>query len=147
MAEETEDIARLLGGKVIGEVPDVGGGAFGAARLARFYRARMEEIRRQQSAPARGERSVRLELDVNGTTAQALTELAQLAGRGGQETSPEQLAAGLLESVSTQLLEEIKQTAPRLGTAQAEGKLAEATWRKVIQAILAGAASDHQATD
>jgi hypothetical protein len=36
MAKDVSTIARRLGAKVIGRVPEVGGGAFGAARLARL---------------------------------------------------------------------------------------------------------------
>jgi hypothetical protein len=36
MARNIDTNARRLGAKVIAQVPDVGGGAFGAARLARI---------------------------------------------------------------------------------------------------------------
>jgi hypothetical protein len=36
MAKNPERLAALLGAKFVGEVPDVGGGAFGMARLAHF---------------------------------------------------------------------------------------------------------------
>jgi hypothetical protein len=34
IAKNREELVELLGAKIVGEVPDVGGGAFGMARLA-----------------------------------------------------------------------------------------------------------------
>ncbi len=39
MAHNIQSIADKLGAKVVGQVPDVGGGAFGATRLARVVAA------------------------------------------------------------------------------------------------------------
>jgi hypothetical protein len=47
---EIEKIARLMGAKIAGELPDVGHGATGATHLARFYQLRMEELRTQDQA-------------------------------------------------------------------------------------------------
>ncbi len=35
MPKNPQEFAELLGAKIVGEVPDVGGGPFGMARLAR----------------------------------------------------------------------------------------------------------------
>ena len=45
MSKNVEKIADLLGAKVVSQVPETGGGAFGAARLTRLVtalRARLE---------------------------------------------------------------------------------------------------------
>ena len=51
MAKNIEKIADRLGARIVGPIPDVGGGAFGAARLARIIgtvQARLisEQVRR-----------------------------------------------------------------------------------------------------
>src|SRR5581483_10624283 len=48
MAKNREKLARLLGAKMVGQVPDVGGGAFGMARLAHVMHERL--------TPSQGER-------------------------------------------------------------------------------------------
>ena len=40
-----DEIARSLGARIIGAVPEVGGGQLGAAHLARIYQDRMAEVR------------------------------------------------------------------------------------------------------
>jgi hypothetical protein len=42
MAGKIEDLAKKLGGEVVGTVPDYSAGAFGVAKLARTLRARLE---------------------------------------------------------------------------------------------------------
>src|SRR5438477_11346520 len=41
MAKNREKLAELLGAKLVGEVPDVGGGALGMARLAHILHQRL----------------------------------------------------------------------------------------------------------
>ena len=48
MAQNREKLAELLGAKIVGEIPDVGGGAFGMARLAQLLHQRL--------IPSQGER-------------------------------------------------------------------------------------------
>jgi hypothetical protein len=48
MAKNREKLAKLLGAKIVGEVPDVGSGAFGMTRMA--------HILHQQLTPSQGER-------------------------------------------------------------------------------------------
>jgi hypothetical protein len=48
MAKNRDKLAALLGAKVVAELPDVGGGAFGLARLA--------HILHKHLTPSRGER-------------------------------------------------------------------------------------------
>ena len=48
MAKNREKLAVLLGATIVNEVPDVGGGAFGMARLAHLLHQRL--------TPSQGER-------------------------------------------------------------------------------------------
>ena len=41
MPTDPQEFADLLGAKIIGEIPDVGGGPFGMARLARLMHLRL----------------------------------------------------------------------------------------------------------
>jgi hypothetical protein len=54
MAQNIQRIAERLGAKVITQIPKVGGGAFGAARLARI----IQQLRSRQS-PGQGKRAGR----------------------------------------------------------------------------------------
>ena len=48
MALDPQEFAQMLGAEIVGEVPDVGGGPFGMARLAHLMHERL--------TPSRGER-------------------------------------------------------------------------------------------
>ncbi len=93
-----ERIAKLVGGEVVGEVPDVGGGAFGMARLARILQARLE--------PSRGQRPGRPtdaawvhhpKIPLSDASARKLSELAERLSTPERKVSPMQVAAQLLE--------------------------------------------------
>ena len=49
MAKHREKLALLLGAKIVGEVPDVGGGVFGMARLARILHERLSTNQRDRA--------------------------------------------------------------------------------------------------
>jgi hypothetical protein len=53
-ANNREKLADLLGAEVVGEVPDVGGGALGMARLARLLHRRLTP---SQGTPRPGQRT------------------------------------------------------------------------------------------
>ena len=72
MAEEIETIAQLLGAKIVGQVPDVGGGAFAAMHLARFYQDRMGVIHSTKTAQAQEKPPTHtIEVPVSDATAKA----------------------------------------------------------------------------
>jgi hypothetical protein len=98
MAKNREKLAELLGAKIVGEVPDVGGGAFGMARLA--------HILHQRLTPGQGERPgrptdpnwvIRPKVPMTEATAQRLAELAEAMSTPERQVSPMQVAAQLLE--------------------------------------------------
>jgi hypothetical protein len=101
MAKNIKRIAEGLGAKVIGRVPDVGGGAFGAARLAGIV-----EKLQGRLVPGQGKRAGRPsdaswvrhpKVPMSDETRRRLSLLATRASAGGRKVSPMQLAAQILE--------------------------------------------------
>jgi hypothetical protein len=101
MAKNIDAIAGRLGAKVIARVPDVGGGAFGAARLAGV----IEQLR-ARLVPGQGRRAGRPteakwvrhpKVPMSEATQRRLTRLAEEASTAGRKISPMQLAAQILE--------------------------------------------------
>jgi hypothetical protein len=101
MAKNIERIADRLGAEVVGQVPDAGGGAFGAARLARVI-ATLET----RLVPGQGRRAGRPtdaswvrhpKVPMSEATARRLVRLAERASTGRRKVSPMQIAAQILE--------------------------------------------------
>jgi hypothetical protein len=111
MAKNIEDIARRLGAKVVGRVPDVGGGAFGMARLAGIIAALQARLRPGQGQrpgrPTDGSWTHHPKVPMSHQTQLALERLAELASTPERKVSPMQLAAQLLEDAVTRLAEEV----------------------------------------
>lgn len=106
MAKNREKLAALLGAKIVGEVPDVGGGAFGMARLAHFLHQRLR--------PSKGERPgrptnpnwvIRPKVPMSEATAEKLAQLAEVLSTAERKVSPMQVAAQLLEQAVAALEE------------------------------------------
>ena len=98
MPKNPQEFAELLGAKVIGEVPDVGGGPFGMARLARLMHQRL--------TPGQGERpgrptdstwASRPKIPMSEATQRRLAEIAEAMSTSERRVSPMQVAAQLLE--------------------------------------------------
>jgi hypothetical protein len=98
MAKNRDKLARLLGAKIVGEVPDVGGGAFGMARLA--------HVLHQRLTPSQGERPgrptdpawvTRPKVPMSKATARKLTQIAKNLSTSDRKISAMQVAAQLLE--------------------------------------------------
>lgn len=101
MVKDIETIAAGLGAKVIGQVPDTGGGAFGAARLGRIVQDIQAQLR-----PGQGLRPGRPtdanwvrhpKVPMSDATRQRLARLAEQSSKGGRKVSPMQIAARILE--------------------------------------------------
>ncbi len=101
MAKEIQRIAKLLGAEVVDQVPNTGGGAFGAARLAHVISQLQSRLR-----PGEGKRPGRPtnpswdrspKIPMSRKTEAKLARLAQRASKSGRRVSPMQLAAQLLE--------------------------------------------------
>jgi hypothetical protein len=101
MAKNIKRIADGLGAKILGKVPDTGGGAFGAARLVHIV-----ESLRARLVPGQGKRAGRPsdatwvrhpKVPMSDATAQRLRLLAEQASDSGRKISPMQIAAQILE--------------------------------------------------
>jgi hypothetical protein len=101
MASNIKRIAEGLGAKMVGTVPDTGGGAFGAARLAWI----MESLQ-ARLVPGQGKRAGRPsdaswvrhpKVPMSEATGRRLSLLAERASAGGRKVSPMQIAAQILE--------------------------------------------------
>jgi hypothetical protein len=107
MAKNVRKIAELLGAEVVAEVPETGGGAFGAARLDQVISALQARLQPGQGKrPGRPrdpswQRAPKVPMSVE--TEQTLIELAEQASRSGRRVSPMQLAAQLLEEAVSRL--------------------------------------------
>jgi hypothetical protein len=98
MAKNVNKIAKRLGATVLDQVPDVGGGAFGAARLAELLHARLQPSRGQR--PGRPTDPIWVlhpKVPMSEATMQKLVELADQASTPDRKVSPMQVAAQLLE--------------------------------------------------
>jgi hypothetical protein len=76
------EFVSKLGAVVVGQLPDVGGGAFGAARLAHIVAARQ---------------SGTVAVPVTGVTIDKLIRLAEKASTAERKVDPVEVAARLLE--------------------------------------------------
>jgi len=109
MAKNIDNIASKLGAKIVGQVPDIGGGAFGAARLARIV-----ETMQARLSPGRGRRPGRPtdaswvlhpKVPMSDATRQRLAELAEQSSTKGRKVSAMQIAARILEEALASLPE------------------------------------------
>jgi hypothetical protein len=98
MPIEPKEFAKMLGADIVGEVPDVGGGPFGMARLA--------HIMHQRLTPSQGERpgrptdatwENRPKVPMTNATHRQLTSIAEQMSTPERRVSPMQVAAQLLE--------------------------------------------------
>ena len=98
MAKNIRKLASLLGAEVVGQVPDVGSGAFGAARMASILRQRLEPGRGQRPGrPSVSGWTSRPKVPMSQATERKLDRLAERASTPGRKVSPMQVAAQLLE--------------------------------------------------
>jgi len=101
MARNIKQIAQVMGAEVVGKVPETGGGAFGAARLAHVVSNLRERLQ-----PSRGLRPgrptskdwvVRSKIPMSPNTRRKLRRLAKQMSTTKRKVSPMQVAAQLLE--------------------------------------------------
>ena len=101
MARNIKGIGRALGAEIVGQVPQTGGGAFGAARLAQVVNALRERLQ-----PSRGIRPgrptskdwrLRSKVPMSPKTRSKLRRLAKQLSTTERKVSPMQVAAHLLE--------------------------------------------------
>jgi hypothetical protein len=103
MAKNIEKIAALVGGKIIGKVPNVGGGAFGMARLGKILQERLEPSRgKRPGRPTDASWIHRPKVPMSAGTARKLKVLAKQASSSGRKVTATQIAAQLLEEALAQ---------------------------------------------
>jgi hypothetical protein len=98
MAKNIQKLADTLGARVVGQVPDTGGGAFGMARLAAVLRARLEPGQgRRPGRPSDPGWVHQRKVPMSEETLARLTHLAASMSTAERKVSPMQVAAQLLE--------------------------------------------------
>jgi hypothetical protein len=98
MALDPKKIASALGAVHQGQVADVGGGAFGAARLAQILKERLEPSKgRRPGRPTNVTWVQRPKIPISVETQEALILLAKKMSTDERKISPMQVAAQLLE--------------------------------------------------
>ena len=94
-------LANALGAKTVGQIPDTGPGAFGAARLPRVVsdlRARLQPSTGERPGrPTEADWNRRPKIPMSEATELKLRKLAERASTPDRRVSPMQLAAHLLE--------------------------------------------------
>jgi hypothetical protein len=101
MAKNIKSIAAGLGAKVVGQMPDTGGGAFGAARLAKCVESLQGRLvtgqgkRAGRPSDASWVRHPRIPMSEG--TQRRLLRLAERASATGRKVSPMQIAAQIME--------------------------------------------------
>jgi hypothetical protein len=109
MAKNVDQIANRLGASVLTALPDAGGGAFGAARIARIV-AELQACLipgkgRRAGRPTDARWVRRPKVPMSKTTERRLERLAERASATGRKVSPMQLAARILEEALSGLPE------------------------------------------
>jgi hypothetical protein len=106
MARTIERVAEMLGATVVGQVPETGGGAFGAARLGKLVaslQARLEPgAGRRPGRPADASWVHHSKVPMSEETVRKLVRLAELASTPERRVSPMQVAAQLLADAVAQ---------------------------------------------
>ncbi len=95
MANTIYDLAKQMGGTVVTDLPDVGGGAFGAWRLSHI----VADLQNLLKAKGEGDTDkVSQTVLINSDTLLKLNQLSREASKSGKTVSPMQVAGQLLEA-------------------------------------------------
>jgi hypothetical protein len=109
-ARNIKPIAAGLGVQVIGPVPDTGGGASGAARLARILESLQSRLvpgqGKHAGRPTDASRVHHPKVPMSGATDRRPKVLAARASTGGRKVSPMEIAARILEEALVGILED-----------------------------------------
>jgi len=106
MAKNPEKLAQLLGAELLGQVPDVGGGAFGMARLAHLLHEQLTPSRgRRPGRPTNRAWVERPKIPMSKATRTALEALAEAMSTPARKVSAMQVAAQLLEQAVGKVME------------------------------------------
>ena len=101
MTETIERLAKKLGARVKGKVPDDSAGAFGMAALAEGLRRRLEpSAGKRPGRPTNPKWTRRPKVPMAPLTEDRLRELARLLSDNERKISPMQVAAEILEQAT-----------------------------------------------
>jgi hypothetical protein len=104
-------IAKNIGAKHVGTLQDVGGGAFGMARLAQMMRARLApSAGKRPGRPTNEHWTERAKVPMSTDTLASLRELSQRLSSDERKISPMQLAAQLIEESVVQLVKPVRKS-------------------------------------
>ena len=114
MPKDPQEFADLFGARIVGEVPDVGGGPFGMARLAHLMHQRLTPGKGQRPGrPTDSTWASRPKVPMSEATQRRLAEIAEAMSTPERRVSPMQVAAQLLEEAVGRV--EVKTVGPRNG--------------------------------
>jgi hypothetical protein len=99
MAIDRQEFARLFGAEIAGEVPDVGAGPFGMARLACILHEQLTPGRGEPGRPTNPAWTMRPKVPMSRTTVRRLASIAKAMSTPTRKVSPMQVAAQLLQEV------------------------------------------------
>lgn len=113
MAKNIKSIAKGLQAEIVGTVPDVGGGAFGAARLAQVLTEKLTPGKgKRPGRPGNAAWGKRPKVPMSAETFTSLRRVAERLSKGqGRKISPMQVAAQILEEGVRSLQIDVKQAA------------------------------------
>jgi hypothetical protein len=104
MDKRIAQIARKMGAKHVGTLPDVGGGAFGMARLAQMIHTRLApSTGKRPGRPTDDQWTEHRKVPMSRETLASLRELSERLSNEDRKVSPMQLAAQLLEQSVVQV--------------------------------------------
>ena len=104
MDQRIAKLAKDMGAKHVGKLPNVGGGAFGMARLAQMLHARLAPSSgKRPGRPTNDEWTEHPKVPMSPETLASLRDLSARLSSEERKVSPMQLAAQLLEECVLQI--------------------------------------------
>lgn len=97
MADRVDRLAKRLGAEVVMRLPETGGGAFGAARLAGIVATLQARLVPGRGRPTDTTWVRHPKVPMSAATEKRLARLADRASADGRKVSPMQVAAQILE--------------------------------------------------
>jgi hypothetical protein len=117
MDKRISQIAKDIGATHVGTLPNVGGGAFGAARLAQILHERLApSVGKRPGRPTNNQWTEHPKVPMSAETLASLQELSERISSEERKVSPMQLAAQLLEESVVQVVEISRKRSRRKAT-------------------------------
>lgn len=104
MAKNRDKLAKLFGAKIVGQIPDVGGGVLGMARVARILHERLTPGQGDRPGrPTNPDWVSRPKVPMSASTAKKLAQIAAALSNSQRKVSPMQVAGQVLEEAVKRL--------------------------------------------